>query len=300
MTIFLKLIENIYFGMISSCIAIIGVSASNILHFAIEDYYQSDIIPSYFLGIEYATSQSVLIVASLLFILILCFENRLKRSVDLYKPIHRKFFLFLTSIMILSILIYIVLVVYGYFAGKSDVGGLQRILVTLFFLSFGICSAYFRFSESENFLITYSKFIEGSFVIILCIITVSITLHFAAPNSLMNYEKDIKKTQKIEFLSKIIEQYNKRNKELPENLNQLSAAGYFNKEYITLSDYKYELKKNNQFEICTTFLTNKNDFIRRQKKHKNGLRFEKGDFCFQYQVGKENTNMIFSYKISIP
>jgi hypothetical protein len=85
---------------------LIGITSCNIFHFAIEDYYQAEIIKSILFGTEYAVSQSVLAVSSLCYLALLVFRKLLKTETDL-NIASKKFLLFLALCCGISIFTYL-------------------------------------------------------------------------------------------------------------------------------------------------------------------------------------------------
>ena len=63
------IIGKVYFPIMLFLGVLIGVTATNIFHFAIEDYFSTNMISNIFFGKEYALSQSVLLVSSFFYLL---------------------------------------------------------------------------------------------------------------------------------------------------------------------------------------------------------------------------------------
>jgi hypothetical protein len=290
MTHFLKFMEKIYVWLLILLLCIIGISGSNIIHFGIEDYFQTALIRSYFFGVEYALSQSVFLVCSLCYFFLIVFQNYLKKRIDIFNVSYKKLFLFFAFCFAVNIFVYITIIVYSYFSGRSEAGGLYRILVTILFSLLALFFIYNRVSEKENVLTRFSRLIETSLLLLLSCVTFYITMTYASPKEHIHLQNDIKLHDMIKNFSLAVENFYVKNNHLPKEKTVLDSAGYLKSYAIDLDKITYKTKDSNTFSICGDFLTNSKDF-RRINQMQNGsiTPFKKGHFCFNYQL-KSDTN----------
>jgi len=276
---------------------LIGISGSNILHFGIEDYYHTNMIPSFFFGFEYALSQSVLIVFTLVYALFYMTRKAMIPDQDYYTERTKKNIFYLGVICMMSIFMYCCGVVYAYFSGQSQIGGLQRILVTMLFCGWGGLLCYHRVAQHGGLILRFSLLTEWFILIVLNAASLFVTLQFASPALRHSFEKDLNTLNQVKTASEAVQKYYKNNKKLPESFQQLKSHGYLNDLNIKSDTLKFVIKDAKTFSICETFSTNYNDFKRHNGKNffftqllmtppSNDLQipFEKGQYCLSYQI----------------
>lgn len=276
-----------------SLILLMGITSCNIFHFAIEDYYHAEIIKSILFGTEYAVSQSVLAVSSLCYLVFLVLCKTLKIESDLGST-NKKLLMFLALCCAISIFTYLSLVVYGFFSGKSEPGGLFRVITTVSFLGLGLFFIANRLNDYSK-LAKWRIYCESAILLTANAICICLTLHFASPKKLTDFRHDLVTLSEIEKFTNATQKYFSRNGKLPLNAEQLQTSGYLKEYSIDLQKIHYLQKADNTFSVSAEFLTSSQDFQRVYAKKffelypKTRINpFQKGRFAFTYQINKSS------------
>jgi hypothetical protein len=187
------------------------------------------------------------------------------------------------------------LVVHGFFSGKSEPGGLFRVITTVSFAGLGL---FFIANRLTNYskLVKLRIYCEHFLLLFINTACIFVTLHFAAPKKLADFRHDLATLGEIEKFTDATQKYFAINGHLPVNSEQLQSAGYLKEYSLDLKKIHYLRKGDNIFSLSANFLTSSQDFRRIYTKQlfrlhsKNELKpFQKGSFCFTYQLNKNST-----------
>lgn len=285
---FEKIIEKISFPIIMLLGLLIGISSSNIFHFAIEDNFETNIIPNFLFGKEYALSQALLIVSSVFFILLSLIFLKFDKQIFILTNAKKNLLIFFLVSCIIAIFIYICIVVYSVFAGQSEPYGLLRIGTTFIIIFFGILALILRLNN-EGFFFNKKIFIcDLLLVSILLSSSIYLTLKFASPSFIKKITQDKEKVNNIKFLSERINDFYIKNKKLPNNINDLDSRGYIKDNNLNKADYNITSDAQNRYTICSVFSHNSDEYKRHKLRYDayNSLVYKKGLYCFNYEITK--------------
>ena len=298
------IIRKIYFPIMLFLGVLIGVTATNIFHFSVEDYFSTNMIPNMFFGKEYALSQSILFVSSFFYLLFGFLF--IKIDCDIFKLTTRKknILIFLMSAICLMVFVYICIVVYSYFSGKSEPYGLLRILITFFVLACAFIAAYIRLNSKNELFYSSNIFLYDFFVILFFTITTAfLTIHFASPSDIKKHNEDIKSIKELEVIARQVERFYAANSKLPQSLDKLKSKGYLKMFSDDLSQYQLNVHKENEYSLCAQF---NYDFgyLRRQSHNIpmvyeiKTMPYKKGEYCYKYQIKKNEKNKVQTIYLS--
>lgn len=286
-------LKKIYTWAGISLILLAGITSCNIFHFVIEDYYQTEIIKSILFGTEYAVSQSVLTVSSICYLALVVLRRTLKIESELGNT-SKKLLVFLALCCAISIFIYLSLVVHGFFSGKSEPGGLLRVITTVSFSGLGLFFISNRLNDYSK-LAKWRNYCESAILLAVNAICICLTLQFASPKKMADFRHDLTTLSEIKNFTNATQKYFSRNGKLPLNSEQLRASGYLKEYSIDLQKIHYLQKADNTFSVSAVFLTSSKDFRRVYANKFFELYsktiinpFEKGRFAFTYQLNKNS------------
>lgn len=288
-------VKRIYFPVSIFLMFAIGFAAVNIFHFAVEDYFQTDIIHNFLLGEEFALSQSILIVSSLFFIAFSFLYTRCHQDIFILSSFKKKVLLLAMAIIGLSIFTYICLVVYSFFSGKSDPYGLIRMLATFFVLFIAIFLMFLRFKANDIFYTKKIILLDNICLFMLLLPATYFTFYFAPPSLMKQVKHDYESAQILQTISGKVFSYYDKNENLPFKLENLSEKGYFKHLSFNIDDVSYRKNTERTYSLCSHFHTDSDDHKRHKKRFRfygtssQDLVYKKGLYCFHYEV-KKNIN----------
>jgi competence protein ComGC len=299
-----KIIEKIYFPIFILLGGLIGLTSTNILHFAIEDHFDTNIISNFLFNYEYALSLSILIVSSVFFIILSLVLLKLDKKTYILTNAKKNFLIFLLVVSALVIFIYICLVVYSFFAGRSEPYGLLRIAVTFFMIIFGAISLSLRLNNEGIFFNKKIFLYDTVLISILLLSSIYLTLKFAPPSFIKSIIQDREKVNNVEYLANKVNIFYINNKILPQNIDTLLMKGHLKDKNIKVEDYKLTPKDQANYTICTNFSHDSDDHKRYRKRYgaQSNLVYKKGLYCFNYEIRKlekDYKNLLISGHLKI-
>lgn len=288
-----------FWGLIIA-LFIVVITSVNIMHFAVEDYFNIPAHYSLIFGIEYARSISWLIIAVLAAVVFGVTQKLVANShPEFFEEKSRK--RILNTLLVLCVVFgffYIVAVLYEYFSGESDPVGIYRIAITL--ASLVLSTLYVVYESRQSAACSLSKYmvVLGLFLTLFGGVGIIMTYTYANPKIMYLAREDQKTINKLTDLVYSIENFDRKTGQLPHTLSQVySATKPLHEQDKDFSGFTYTKKTNDTYQICFDLVTDSKDAKRimnyfRQQYFSDT--YQKGRQCPVYRVTKEkeNTNTV--------
>jgi len=278
----------------------IGFTFSNILHFYIEDCFGYMLIPSFFFGIEYATSLSWLLILSFTSVILIFAQHRIIKKHPEYitSSGRKRVLMVMAGISLFVTLFYVVRITYIFLTGQSDAYGLLRIAVTLFVIILGSlytlielrCADFIRKTAYPILLSLCIAMIAGG--------GIYYSMPYGSPSLLRSVHKDLDKVRTIKELAYNIKSFYNLFNRLPNSLKEVEDAGLLKREELKEIDscsYQVITKDSNNsstqtFKLCTKFETNSKDARRLWVTDY----FERGEKCQVFNIKSDTSGYVLS------
>jgi hypothetical protein len=284
------------FTFIGVLVLIYGYAFSNILHFTLEDYLDLRPQSSFYMGKEYATSLSYLLLSGIAILVLTYFKQRLFFKDNSLKDlpwIKKTTYWIMITALIISFF-HLIYVMYLYFSGKSLEEELYKALITLCVLGIGTAYVWFESTISPRLSL-------GSYYLVVCFtyllsagLSLGFTFHFASPKLLRELRKDHELFKSMSTLADSAKEYFINMHTLPHSKEEMAQKGL--SVGLEQTEPTYKKIEDSLFEVCATFHYDSRKY-KRNSPHLGKDFFKPGYQCQRFMVeSKEGHTSLRSLK----
>lgn len=297
-----RLFKSLYFFFII-VMMIIGYATTEILSFAIEEAFMQPVVYSLFniWGPEFAKSAAWLILSSIVMIPLAVIQKRISMKNKEFYTLSFRHKLINMAILIglVTSFVYILMMTYSYFSGRSDPVGMYRVVSTIIMILLGLAVLWFEKYLSPKLHLTVYLSIFLIPMISCVALGTTLTLRYASPAKMRQVNEDLNKIEALENLALLIKNYFIIHGKLPKDKNSVLQEGKSTLLEEFYDVIHYAIVDDTTFKLCTHFDTNYSD-ARRITRLRNRF-YKMGKHCLVFSLAKHkgNTSITVSHNHNI-